>query len=389
MKKTLLIFASITILFSVAKAQINMTYDGKVMIGSSTLTPIAPLHVFGSTYLPLGNSYWIGATNDAGPRLRLHNDGQSAFIDFYQNLFFRTGLNWSSVGVAMHPNGSMSIGYSYSTYLYSSPAYPLDVNGSINANGNIYLYGAQFTSDGRLKKNIEDLGDNKSKLFKLKGVKFDFISEKPVKQNNSSQLPNSIANNTSNTDTLKYVPPTSIKLSPDVTSRKHFGFIAQDLQKIFPELVCEDKEGYLSVDYIGIIPMLVEALKGQDSILTIQATQIKELQNLVKNCGLKSAQLSSVVNPINPQEEAPSLDQNFPNPFNQSTQIGYYLPDASRTAVLYVYNMNGLQIKSIPIQSRGKGSVIIHGSELVSGMYIYTLIVDGKEIDTKRMILTQ
>jgi hypothetical protein len=204
MKKTLLIFASITILFSVAKAQINMTYDGKVMIGSSTLTPIAPLHVFGSTYLPLGNSYWIGATNDAGPRLRLHNDGQSAFIDFYQNLFFRTGLNWSSVGVAMHPNGSMSIGYSYSTYLYSSPAYPLDVNGSINANGNIYLYGAQFTSDGRLKKNIEDLGDNKSKLFKLKGVKFDFISEKPVKQNNSSQLPNSIANNTSNTDTLKY-----------------------------------------------------------------------------------------------------------------------------------------------------------------------------------------
>jgi hypothetical protein len=113
------------------------------------------------------------------------------------------------------------------------------------------------------------------------------------------------------------------------------------------------------------------------------------LQNLVKNGGLKSAQLSSVFNPINPQEEAPSLDQNFPNPFNQSTQIGYYLPEATRTANLYIYNMNGLQIKSIPIQNRGKGSVTINGSELRSGMYIYTLIVDGREIDTKRMILTQ
>ena len=47
------------------------------------------------------------------------------------------------------------------------------------------------------------------------------------------------------------------------------------------------------------------------------------------------------------------------------------------------------QLKNIPIIDRGNGSVLIQGSELLAGMYIYTLIADGKEVDTKRMILTE
>ena len=39
------------------------------------------------------------------------------------------------------------------------------------------------------------------------------------------------------------------------------GVIAQEVQKIFPELVNTDKEGMLSVDYIGLIPHLIEAVK--------------------------------------------------------------------------------------------------------------------------------
>jgi len=51
--------------------------------------------------------------------------------------------------------------------------------------------------------------------------------------------------------------------------------------------------------------------------------------------------------------------------------------------------MNGVQLKSYPATERGKGNVIIQGSELIAGMYLYTLIADGKVIDTKRMILTK
>jgi len=275
------------IFFSVAKAQINVTSNG-VMIGSTSATPIKPLHVLGDTYIPLGSSYWIGSTIDNYPRLRMHNEGISAYIDYSKNLYFRTGVGSFVYGTTLYSNGSMSIGYDYYSYLYTPPSYALDVNGSINANGLIFLYGAQFTSDGRLKKNIEDLTNNKSNLFKLKGVKFDFISEIALKQDDINQISNSKANNTSKTDTSKYVPPTTRKLSPDITSRKHFGFIAQDLKKIFPELVSENKDGYLSIDYIGIIPMLVEALKEQDSIITIQAAKIKAMQKFLEKGGFKS-----------------------------------------------------------------------------------------------------
>lgn len=47
------------------------------------------------------------------------------------------------------------------------------------------------------------------------------------------------------------------------------GFIAQKVQTEFPELVSEDEEGYLSIDYIGIIPVLVEAMKEQQKQISL------------------------------------------------------------------------------------------------------------------------
>ena len=46
-------------------------------------------------------------------------------------------------------------------------------------------------------------------------------------------------------------------------------------------------------------------------------------------------------------------------------------------------------VKSIEIAQRGECSEILHGSELQPGMYIYTLVADAQEVDTKRMILTK
>ena len=51
--------------------------------------------------------------------------------------------------------------------------------------------------------------------------------------------------------------------------------------------------------------------------------------------------------------------------------------------------MNGNQLKHYPLSSRGNNTLIIKGSELSAGMYLYALITDGKVIDTKRMILTK
>jgi len=51
--------------------------------------------------------------------------------------------------------------------------------------------------------------------------------------------------------------------------------------------------------------------------------------------------------------------------------------------------MNGGLIKTIPINGNGNQAITVSGSSLTAGMYYYALIVDGKEIDTKKMILTQ
>jgi hypothetical protein len=51
--------------------------------------------------------------------------------------------------------------------------------------------------------------------------------------------------------------------------------------------------------------------------------------------------------------------------------------------------MQGEQIKYIAVNERGSTSVTIEGHTLKAGMYLYTLIADGKEVDTKKMIITK
>lgn len=61
--------------------------------------------------------------------------------------------------------------------------------------------------------------------------------------------------------------------------RTRMGFVAQEVKEIFPELVEQDASGYMYVDYIGLIPILVESVKEQQE-------QIDELLELAAKKGL-------------------------------------------------------------------------------------------------------
>ena len=64
------------------------------------------------------------------------------------------------------------------------------------------------------------------------------------------------------------------------------GVLAQDIQEVFPELVSEDKEGMLSVNYQGLIPVLINALKEQQKeieYLRAQEKRIERLEQLIQN----------------------------------------------------------------------------------------------------------
>ena len=83
------------------------------------------------------------------------------------------------------------------------------------------------------------------------------------------------------------------------------------------------------------------------------------------------------------------LYQNSPNPFSNQTEIKYNLPENAENAAINVYSLNGNMLLSKPITQTGNGSITINGNELEAGTYIYTLSVDGVEVDSKRMVVVK
>ncbi|WP_164847857.1 tail fiber domain-containing protein [Sandaracinomonas limnophila] len=139
----------------------------------------------------------------------------------------------------------------------TTPGYKLDVSGDINASGSVRAAGTALTSDLRLKSNIVNLNSGLTKIMQLRPVNYD-------KKMSLDAASNSINEN---------------------------GFIAQELQKVMPELVSEgkDKDKLLSVNYTAIIPVLTKAIQEQQiqiennqALIQKQQNQINELKELVE-----------------------------------------------------------------------------------------------------------
>ncbi|MEO9258424.1 MAG: T9SS type A sorting domain-containing protein, partial [Crocinitomicaceae bacterium] len=80
------------------------------------------------------------------------------------------------------------------------------------------------------------------------------------------------------------------------------------------------------------------------------------------------------------------LDQNVPNPFAESTIISYSIPASVQKAQIHFYNLSGRLMKVVDITDRGAGQLNVFGQDLSSGVYTYTLVADGRIIDTKKMV---
>ena len=87
--------------------------------------------------------------------------------------------------------------------------------------------------------------------------------------------------------------------------------------------------------------------------------------------------------------DASTLQQNVPNPFTHTTTIGYTLPQKFTSAQIVITDKNGVTIKSVNISGIGKGNINVDASILSSGAYQYSLMIDGKVIATKRMVLAK
>ena len=144
-----------------------------------------------------------------------------------------------------------------------------------------------------------------------------------------------------------------------VYEKTHFGLVAQELQQVYPDLVYENDNGYLSVNYTELIPVLIQS--------------IKELNAKVEQLSSPSARKAKAVGETTDLETALSnvagMDQNVPNPFSGKTDIAIYLPESTQTAKLYIYDLSGKQVEQHVIEGRGDTVMTIHADRMDAGMY--------------------
>jgi hypothetical protein len=178
------------------------------------------------------------------------------------------------------------------------------------------------------------------------------------------------------------------------------GFIAQDVEKTAQSIgydfsgVDVDEAGIYGLRYAEFVVPLVKAVQELSAQVNEFSEQNDRLQaqidELLEKDALRSASVAeSAAGLQDLTNSGASLQQNIPNPFSQTTQIKCYLPPSITSATLNIYNLQGKQLKQIVVAQRGESSLLIAGSEFEPGIYLYALIADGREVDVKRMILTE
>lgn len=179
---------------------------------------------------------------------------------------------------------------------------------------------------------------------------------------------------------VKEVPQTAL-------STVRYGLAADQLKEVYPELVYEDQNGNTSINYIEMIPLLVQAINE----VKVENTTLKEeIATLKGGKEMQAKARTPETTSIETADEAIlSLSQNSPNPFSEQTSIEVSVPESVHAASLYIYDMSGKQIKRIDIMERGITRISVTSEGLTEGMYLYSLIADGKVAGTKKMILTK
>lgn len=161
-----------------------------------------------------------------------------------------------------------------------------------------------------------------------------------------------------------------------VSSSEDFIF-PDDLDDLRTELYASDSPQAV-VAQVNLLTQQVEALILANEQLRKENQAIRK--NLSNCCSSSELGVSS---------NDAYLLQNAPNPFQESSEIHFFIPEGLENVQLEIRNVKGETLKSFDLEQRDLGKLDINGQNLESGTYIYTLVVDGKVIDSKVMILTQ
>ena len=409
MKKTLLSMLMIASCFSVVNAQLMVDANGRIGMNIDTTATLISNVGFNS----LGESntsvfikqdaavYTIGlgvrkkgAHSGAGNSLmsisgrgdvEKNNNNIGIYGGVWSNTELGSGRAFGVMGVAggstsgwNYGISGMLTGTSNGAGDYGSTSYDAGTKtngryagffkGPVKVVGTLTTQEVVTLSDFRTKRNIQSLSNSSlANIMSMNVVEYNYDADMLMPIDDSDTA--SIA-----TRSLQLGKEKSL-----IAVEKHYGLIAQELQQLYPDLVKESQDGYLTINYIEIIPLLIRSIQELNAKIELFEQG---------NAPIQKAQ-SRTTDATGIDAVVTALYQNTPNPFTESTEIRVDIAEGVTTADLYIYNMNGEQIAVYPIIERGATSVTIDGGSLSAGMYLYALIADGQVIDTKRMILTK
>jgi hypothetical protein len=208
--------------------------NGNVIINSAVFATHHNITSLGGVFRTGSGDYGIRIYPGGG------SDSNTAILQFTN-----ATQNTQTAQIAVNSSG-LFVGTSVSASVYfvagGSAKAALDPSGNFVANGNITAFGS--VSDERLKENITPFSNTLDKVKRLQGVTYNW--KKGTAERDFAGINNDI------------------------------GLIAQNVQEVFPDLVREGEDGYLSLRDRGLFAILIEAIKEQQN-------QIDELKKMLEN----------------------------------------------------------------------------------------------------------
>jgi len=404
-------------------AQINVKAPlGDVGVGTGT--PLGKLHVDGGNLLLENGRVGIGVTAPARP-----------FHMRASNTVFRLDRDGNSPGfiLARFPSGNYtgsaleSFSLIVNGYEDGSPGYMAltDFNGNVGgASDRVFLVSStgSLIVDNATAQDPNAVVESDYRLhiqgdaFKSEGGDmWNVLSDKRLKRN--------IKKYEGGLDLIKKLNPVTYEYNGKAGTKagqKHIGVVAQELQKVAPEMVSSfrvttaDDGGieyidgrpdgqvvtrteheYLSINASNLKWMMVDAIQEQQEIIETQKDEIATMrEEMAEMKEMMQAVLNEQNTGINQQNiqlngRGAYLEQNQPNPFNINTLINYYVPADAANAVVNIFNEKGQLIHSERIVQMGAGQIQIKAGTIAAGTYSYSLLINGKITDTKRMVIVK
>jgi hypothetical protein len=275
----------------------------------------------------------IDSSFDDGARLQINGRLNASPFNVYSNTTANniySGINWVNNNTTKAwavKNGGQDEFYVY-------------------GNGQAYSYGWNTISDSTLKDHVFNIQNALNKVLLLQGVTYN------LKQSS---------------------------LSP----KRQMGLIAQAVERVVPEVVTTNDNGIKTIAYSNMVGLLVEAIKQEDVKINMLQHKVDSLTDVNKQTGANFNE-----NRMGEKREA-KLYPCKSCPVNQNATFQCYVPYESKSANLLVFDMNGALKKTILINGKEEQSISVPGGELLAGMYYYSLMIDGNEVDTKKVIVTQ